>query len=286
MTVIEWFLLAGVSICLLVCILYWFRLTIKIRNVRHEEIGWFISQTTGNKEIQSDYVQVFQNEAGITAVMADGIGKENTGKVAAQIAVDTALDAFESYRTLHNPEYLFQTAFLEAHRRIQQTIGERRGGASMAVLFVNQTHLYYALAGNIRIALLRNEELIPLSEGQTLDVLARKAYQEGCLSRDKTIWSQTETQIWNYLGKDGFHEIEICKPPISLQPGDLIVMLSQGIYEELSWVDIEEILLKEVTLKEKAGSIIEGTEKKEAQDKENGSVLLLATEVHHEKSQF
>jgi len=35
---------------------------------------------------------------------------------------------------------------------------------------MNQTHLHYALAGNIRIALFRHGELIPLSKGQTLDV--------------------------------------------------------------------------------------------------------------------
>jgi len=286
MTALKWFLLAGIAMCLLVCIWYRLKLAMNSRGVKHEETGWFIGQTTGNKELQSDCVQIYQNEAGITAVMADGIGKENTGKVAAQIAVDTVLDAFEPYRILYNPEYLFQTAFLEAHRRIQKTIGERRGGASMAMLFVNQTHLYYALAGNIRIALLRKDELIPLSKGQTIDVLAREAYQEGMLSKNETIWSQTETQIWNYLGKDGFHEIEIGKPPVSLQKGDLIVMLSQGIYEELSWVEIEEVLLKKITLKEKAGSIIEETEKKETPDKENGSVLLLAAEVRNETSQF
>lgn len=126
---------------------------------------------------------------------------------------------------------------------------------------------------------MRNNELIPLSKGQTLDVLVREAYQEGILSKKETIWSQTETRIWNYLGKDGFHEIEICNPPILLQKGDLIVMLSQGIYEELSWAEIEEILLMESTWKEKADRIIIETEKKEAQDKDNGSVLLLATEV-------
>ncbi len=275
----RWILLAGVGILLLVCIWKRLELAAKGRNKRPVETGWSMGQTLGNKEIQADYAQVFQNEAGITAVVADGIGKENTGKVAAQVAVDTVLDAFEPYSVLQNPEYLFQTSFMEAHRRIQQTIGERRGGASMGMVFVNRTHLYYALVGNIRIAILRNKELIPISKGQTIDALVRDAFQDGMISKNETIWSQTETQIWNYLGKDGFHEIEISKIPVSLQAGDLVVMLSQGIYEELSWAETEEILLMELPLKEKVDLIIAETEKKETQDKDNGSVLLLATEV-------
>lgn len=271
--------MAGVSVLLFVCIWKRLELAAKTRRIKPAETGWFIGQTKGNKEIQADCAQVYQSEAGITAVMADGIGKENTGKVAAQIAVDTVLDAFEPYRVMQNPEYLFQTAFFEAHRRIQQTIGERRGGASMGMVFMNHTHLYFALVGNIRIALLRNDELIPLSKGQTIDVLVREAYEEGMISKKETIWSQTEKQIWNYLGKDGFREIELCKPPVLLQAGDIVVMLSQGIYEELSWAETEEILLKDITLKKKVDNIITETEKKEIQDKDNGSVLLLATEV-------
>lgn len=272
-------MLTTTGILLFICILQRLALETKSRRVPPVKSGGMIGQTVGNKEIQADCVQVFKNEAGFTAVMADGIGKENTGKVAAQVAVDTVLDAFEPYKVLQNPEYLFQTAFMEAHRRIQQTIGERRGGASMGMVFVNRTHLYYALAGNIRIAVLRNDELIPLSKGQTIDVLVRDAYQDGMISRNETIWSQSEKQIWNYLGKDGFHEIETSQPPVVLQAGDLVVMLSRGIYEELSWAETEEILLMDLSLKEKVDLIIAETEKKETQDKDNGSVLLLTTEV-------
>ena len=129
-----------------------------------------IAQTTGNKEIQADKAQVVATNAVRIAVLADGIGKKNTGQVCAQIAMDTILDQYEPYQILNNPDYLFKTAFYEANRRIQETLGERRGGVSLGVAFMNQTHLHYALAGNIRIALFRHGELIPLSKGQTLDV--------------------------------------------------------------------------------------------------------------------
>lgn len=283
---IQWFLAGGAALLLLV--LVGLRLGVRFRPAGKKQPpqGWASAQTTGNKEIQADQVQVYQNQAGVMAVLADGIGKENTGKVAAQVAADAVLDAYEPYRVLNNPEYLFRTAFLEAHSRVQQTIGERRGGASMGAVFLNGKELYYALAGNIRVALLRNGELIPISKGQTMNVLAQDAYQSGRLSKQETIWSQEATRIWNYLGKDGFREIEVSRPPIALKPGDLAVLASQGIYEELSWAEMEEILLQDLTVKEKADRIVMETEKKPAPDKENGTVLLLAAEVTDEKNQF
>ncbi len=233
-----------------------------------------IAQTTGNKEIQADKAQVVATNAGRIAVLADGIGKKNTGQVCAQIAMDTILDQYEPYQILNNPDYLFKTAFYEANRRIQKTLGERRGGVSLGVAFMNQTHLHYALAGNIRIALFRHGELIPLSKGQTLDVLAKDAWKDGKISRQEAVWSMEESRMWNYLGMDGFHEIETCSCPVQLKPQDVVFMATCGIFEELSWSEIEDILAEPGSRQERAEAIVCAAEGKESKEKENGSVII------------
>ena len=121
------------------------------------------------------------------------------------------------------PLLIFKTAFYEANRRIQQTIGERRGGAAMGAVFMDARWLHYAVAGDIKIALLRGDELIPLSRGQTLDVLAMQAYEEGRISRQDAVLCMDEKRIWNYLGQDGFHEIELCDLPVQLKRGDKVL---------------------------------------------------------------
>lgn len=63
------------------------------------------AQTTGNKEIQADALAIKITAAGKLAVLADGIGKENTGKVCASLAVKEFVEAFSLYRSLNNPEY-------------------------------------------------------------------------------------------------------------------------------------------------------------------------------------
>jgi serine/threonine protein phosphatase PrpC len=233
-----------------------------------------ICQTTGNKEVQADLARVVSTNAGRLAVLADGIGKKNTGQVCAQIAMDTILDQYEPYQVLNNPNYLFKTAFYEANRRIQATLGERWGGVSLGVAFMNQTHLYYALAGNIRIALFRHGELIPLSKGQTLDVLAEEAWKEGKISRQEAVWSMEEHRMWNYLGMNGFHEIELCSRPIQLKPKDTVFMATSGIFEELSWSEMEDILAGPGSLQERADAMICAAERKESVQKENGSVII------------
>lgn len=278
----------GLAIACMVCAVFW-RIALFMKEYLHkrskkgEKAG--IAQTNGNKEIQADRVCMLTNEAGTMAVIADGIGNANTGAVCAQLAVDTLLDRYEPYHVLTNPEYFFKTSFYEANCRIQKTIGERRGGASLAAVFTDGVHMHYAVAGDIRIALFRGGELIPLSKGQTLNILAAEAYQDGKITRQEAIWSMEERRIWNYVGMDGFKEIEICEKPIFLRQGDQVLMLSKGIFEELSWSELEDILFTAHSVQLAAEAIIEAVKKKANQEKENGSVMLLnlTMEAVHEK---
>lgn len=250
--------------------------------------GAGISQTNGRKEIQADVVLAFTNDAGTMAVLADGIGNQNTGKLCAQLAADTVMDRYESYHVLNNPDYFFKSTFAEANRRIQMTIGERRGGASLAAVFVDKRHLYYAVAGNVRVALKRGKELIPLSRGQTMDVLAAEAYENGAISRQEAIWSMDEKRVWNHLGMDGFREIELCEHPIQLKRNDTVFVASKGIFEELSWGEMEDILLSGVSVKEQADTMVRKAESKSNPEMDNGSVLLLKvqTEAADEKDKL
>ncbi len=232
-------------------------------------------QTTGCQMVQADNAQVWDSSAGTLAVLADGIGRSNTGMVCAQIAVDTVLDLYEPYQGLNEPAYFFKTSFHEASKRIQRTIGERRGGASLGAVFMDGGYLHYAVAGDVRIALMRGEELIPLSKGQTLDVLAEQAFQQGKISRQDAVWSMDEKRVWNYLGQDGFHEIEVCDPPVRMKRGDKILLMSKGIFDVLSWREIEDILLDPAPIQELADRIVLEADRKEGMDKENGSVILI-----------
>ncbi len=240
---------------------------------------WGIAQTSGNRQVQADRAEVVTTKAGMLGILADGIGKANTGKISAQIAVDTAADTYEPYRTLTNPEYFFRTVCRQAHLRIQQTIGERRGGACLGMAYLGGGFLHYGLVGDIRIALLRRGELIPLSQGHTLDVLARQAYEKGRISKKEAVWSMEETRRWNYLGMDGFREVELPKCPIRLKPGDQVLMATRGIWEELSWAELEDLMAGPEDLKEKAKHITWAAGRRPGEEKENGSAVILRWEV-------
>ena len=104
---------------------------------------------------------------------------------------------------------------------------------------------------------------------------ARQAYEDGKISRQDTLWSMEEKKVWSYLGQDGFHEIEVCEKPVLLKPEDKVLLMSKGIFEELSWREIEDILIDTDDSQKYADCLIRAAEQKGNPQRDNGSVILI-----------
>ena len=76
--------------------------------------------------------------------------------------------------------------------------------AAVSAVRIQGGFLFYGIVGNVKIAVFRNGELIPLGTGHTVDVLAQDKYVEGVLTREDAPSMLQEKRIYNYLGRDGF----------------------------------------------------------------------------------
>ena len=112
-------------------------------------------------------------------------------------------------------------------------------------------------------------------EGQTLNVLAEHRYHDGSLSRDMAaVLLQKEERVYNLLGQEVFQGMETAPKPISLAYGDVVVMMTDGVFRALTWREIEEVLESGGTPNEIAGRLTEAVRYANQQDKDNASVLI------------
>lgn len=138
------------------------------------------SMTIGSREVQEDQIASMSTDAGMMAVLADGAGKAYGGRIAARTAVDTFRDIFGDYNAFNNPQYYFRKAFQCANREILKVLGdENRGTASVGCALIRRGYLYYALVGNVKIAVFREGTLVPVSAGHTVAVMAEKRFKIG-----------------------------------------------------------------------------------------------------------
>lgn len=235
------------------------------------------SMTIGSRETQEDQVEAAQTPAGIMAVLADGAGQTYGGRIAAKTAAQTCMEIFNDYNAFHNPQYFFRKAFHCANKEILKALGdEKRGTASVGCILIRHGFLYYALVGNVKICVFREGNLVPVSVGHTVSVLAEQKFHEGSISREQALTLLENQRLYNYLGQDEFKDIEYVDEPVRLKQKDIVVLMSDGIYDLLSVREIEAVLQKTAGCQEKAFEVIELVNRNPSTTKDNASIILLA----------
>ncbi len=251
------------------------KLCVRSKNVSgRPDVG--TCMTIGSREVQEDRLDCMSTDAGMMAVLADGAGKTYGGRIAAKAAVDTFTDIFRDYNAFNNPQYYFRKAFHCANREILKAVGdENRGSASAGCVLIRREYLYYALVGNVKIGVFREGTLVPVSCGHTVAVMAEQKFREGKISRQDTLALLENQRLYNYLGRDDFRDIEFFDAPVHLLKGDIVVLMSDGIYELLGTKEIEEVLKEKGNCRQKALQIVEKVNRNTSKNKDNASIILV-----------
>ena len=258
---------------LLIILLIIKNILLKKINIKDLEIAQEV--TIGNEEIQEDYTEIVTKSYGTLAVLADGLGKNEAGRISSLVSVKTIAKMFTEEGSVHKINYFLKKAFNKANNEIIKRVERDKGGASVLSVIVNDNSLYYALVGDVMVAIFRNKELIRLSEGHAIDEVAKRAYYDGRIQKSEALYALKEKKLLYYLGQESFKNIEICEVPITLYKNDIIVLMSRGVYEGLRWIELEGMLgNKNINIEEICEEIIRKVENNN-RNNSNGSIILM-----------
>ena len=234
------------------------------------------SMTIGSKEVQEDCYYFKDTKNGILMVLSDGMGEVYGGRIASQTAVSTFSDIFASYNAFENPQYFFKKAFNSANKEILKVLDcGGRGMASLSSAIIYNNKLFYASVGNVKIYVYRNGDLVPMTTGHTLDALARKEFLRGKITKEEALYLLDKQRVYNCLGQDEFCDLEIFDTPVTLIKNVIVILMTDGVYDLLSYKELEQVLNKPISCNEIAYEIIEKVNLSKQQDKDNASIILL-----------
>lgn len=248
------------------------------------EIG--CCKTIGSREVQEDFYKVTKSRDGLMAIMADGMGKELGGKIAARKVTEVFEELFQEYNALDHPFYFFQKAFQTANREVLKLMDDGRGSAVASAVMLQESpfqgefpKLYYAIVGNVKVAVFRNGELIPVGSGHTIDVLAQNKYYSGDITREDALAALNMKRIYSYVGRDNFNDVEFYDTPVQLRKNDIVVLMSDGIYEGMEWKELEEYLGQKRKCQSLAFDVVEHINQQKGVKDNAGIVLIKVGEL-------
>ena len=206
-------------------------------------------------------------------IVADGMGGHAGGQEASSIAtklISSYLD--QEWETEVPSPQLLREALLTANEGIiqdQEQHPERGDMGTTAVLIAfRHDGAWRAHIGDSRLYCLRSAELQQVTEDHTW---VARALKMGDIDPEQAKVHPWRHVLFQCLGRRDLNEVEVT--PLEANAGDIFLLCSDGLTEEVEDETIFEILRSEKSYDEKAMALIESA--KEAGGSDNITVVLV-----------
>ena len=218
---------------------------------------------------QDDY---YIDPEGRFFIVADGMGGHAGGQEASHIAtqvISTFLD--KQWNSPQESQVLLQKAFLEANQAIlqdQSNHPERSemGTTTVMVMFRNQP--WYGHVGDSRLYRLRNQQLEQITDDHTW---VARAMNAGDLTPEQARAHPWRHVLSQCLGRKDLRQIDVQR--VDVQPGDRLLLCSDGLTEELSDPLIASYLQSDSACEKVAVALINAA--KEHGGRDNITVVII-----------
>ena len=168
-------------------------------------------------------------------VVADGMGGHRRGDIASQMAVSMlSEDVVEDHEALTAAIQRANRAIYDAAEADHSLDGM---GTTLVALFAKDDSAQIAHVGDSRAYLLRDGEISRLTEDHSY---VTSLVREGRLSEDEAEHHPQRSILERALGQES--EVEIDIRVIDTEPGDRILLCTDGLTSHLTDLEIEDIL--------------------------------------------
>jgi protein phosphatase len=225
----------------------------------------------------------------VFAVVSDGIGGHLAGEIAAELAVNY-ITAGVAESNAKKPVKILETAIQNASQSIASHSAGRDSengmGATCACVWIIENKLFTAYVGDSRIYLLRGKFIQRLTIDHTW---VQEAFEKGIITAEQMHDHPNQHVIRRYLGGIKLPEVDfrlridnaetdeesVNNQGFSLEPGDTILICSDGL-TDLVWDDeIQKIIRTKKDVRASAEALVNMANERGGHD--NITVVLMST---------
>ena len=204
-----------------------------MRRINSEFKTRFMSEE-GQKLSNRDYFGCVEMDDFACYVLADSLDDEPLVN-SAKVAVESLIRSFIESPTMRKGK--LERYMREAHRELLKKRGGMRLKASVMIVITDYRKMRYCYTGNTRLYLLRNNRFLFKTRDQSLTA---NLVEKEKVTSDQAAAHEERNNLYSYLGERGRPEIVTSKK-YRLEDGDILAMLSRGIWERCGDEELLEL---------------------------------------------
>lgn len=195
----------------------------------------------GNQDAYLLPTATAQLDLGAIYIVADGVGGQEHGADAAQLAVQVVHDAFYQARSQgHEVQVALEDALIHANQAIYEE-AQRRGGKMGCTLVAAVQHegqLFIAHVGDARAYLLQNGRLRRLTRD---DTWVQRQVEAGVITPEQAAQHELRNVVTQVLGNKPTVTVNLTQPRPFLT-SETLLLCSDGLYDVLAEKQLIQLL--------------------------------------------
>lgn len=181
------------------------------------------------RSVNEDSMTTFDSPNGRVVVVCDGMGGQNAGDVASQLAV-TVIQDILSDNTFPSPEEAITRSVIAANQAILRRASQDESlsgmGSTCVMVIIKDGKVYYGSVGDSRIYYISNGMIRQITKDQSY---VQTLVDEGRITQEAAEHHQDKNQITNALGIENMTPPVVCQMPIAPEPGSVFLLCSDGL---------------------------------------------------------
>ena len=233
----------------------------------------------GARRVNEDRIGYAERDNAVLMAVADGLGGHRGGEIAAEILVQTLLHSFQTLRhpVVQRPSVFLALGILQAHHAIvargQDSQPPIEPRTTCVACLVQNGYAYWAHVGDSRLYLFRQNRFVLRTQDHTT---IEELHQGGLLTEKEMLEHPQKSHLLNCLGAANTPTISMGEETL-LQPGDVLLACTDGLWEALAPEEIERYLQARA-LDEAVEEMLLAAQRKKRQSCDNVSAVCLRWE--------
>ncbi|MCS6900987.1 MAG: protein phosphatase 2C domain-containing protein [Myxococcales bacterium] len=193
-----------------------------------------------SKQENEDALAYQETHLGHLLLVCDGMGGHNAGREASHLAVSTILAELSRAPQGSDPGEALAAAIREANRRVYAlgNADQGRPGSTCVAAIIHPMGVDVAHVGDSRAYLIRAGQLWPLTRDHSM---VREMVDAGILRPEDAQGHPESNKITRALGMDAEVRVELRSERILQQPGDLFVLVTDGVTDVVRDTDLQAL---------------------------------------------
>lgn len=223
-------------------------MSMNIIEERREENPWFevgVSSVIGGRHYQQDFGYIYTDRREAVSVVCDGMGGMEGGERASRTAAELfAEDLHREEPVVDISGFLYREAAKMdlAVAGLKDSDGRLlKSGTTLVAVYCRDNQMYWISVGDSMIYRIRGNSIEPVNIVHNYRTMLQEQLAEGSITEafyereEKTPQAEALT---SYLGMNHLYRVETGKAPFLLEPGDIILLCSDGVYKSMDQYQI------------------------------------------------